>query len=51
LFKFQVPAIGVISGSGIEMRKARAKRLIGLKNIVRGSGAISQGDGCLHATG
>jgi dihydrofolate reductase len=49
LVKLQVPSIGVISGSGIEMRRARAKRLIGRENIVFGSGASSQGDGCLHA--
>jgi DUF3024 family protein len=45
------PEIGVISGSDSEMRKGRAKRLIGRENIVRGSGASSQGDGCLHAAG
>src|ERR1700722_18240831 len=31
------------------MRRARAKRLIGRENIDFGSGARSQGDGCLHA--
>jgi hypothetical protein len=34
LAKSQVPAIGVISASGIEMRRARVKRLIGRENMV-----------------